>query len=642
MSAKLIALRSRQLTAVALAYTLAAAPVFAADESNIRVDRPQAPVFLRPYQGTYVPPINVNNSNRFSQLIRGGNLYLTVQDTIALALENNIDLELQRYLPLASLWALQRSEAGGALRGVNTVSNSNFGVTAGQGVQGASSIVGNGTGLNVSTGQGPSGNAVVAQIGPVTQNLDPAYQGLVAFAHTTQPQPNPFLSGVEALVDNRKLYQNSITQGIISGGQATLSFNESYLNENALTNVINPTVSPVLGLTFSHNLLNGFGIAVGARAINVAKQNLTVSDLNFESQVVSVVSNVLTLYWGLVSDIQDVQAKQSSVDLARRLYNDNKKQVELGTMAPLDITQAESQLAASERDLIFSKTAAQQQEVRLKNVISRKGIGDPVIANIHIVPLDHIEVPETLQTSQMESLLERALKERYDISAERINLENTKTATLGTRNGILPNLRVFTTLSSQGLAGHQNPNAFPELGNPDPAYLGDFGHALEQIFRLHYLTERIGISYSEPIHNYTAQGDYGIEQLQLRQTEIRTQKDLNQVAVDISNQLIALKQAHTRYKAATQSRVLEEQLVTAEQKKYQLGSSTTFAVIQVQRDLATAKANEIAAQAQYANAKIGLERVLGTTLQDYNISVDEAKNGKVARNSVIPPNPPPF
>jgi outer membrane protein len=629
----------RKAVATGLCYSLCLGPVLAADETNVRVDKPQSFVFIRPYQGTSVPPINEQNSNRFAQLTRGGNLYLTAQDAIALALENNIDLAVQRYSPLLSMWALQRAEAGGAVRGVNTGLGTNFGVTAGLGVQGTSSIVGN-TGGNFGGGgnRGPSGAATVSQIGPVAPNLDPVVQSTTAFLHTTTPQANPFLSGVTDLIDNSRIFQNSISQGFLTGGSATLSFNESYLNENAPTNSLNPAVKPVLGLNFSHNFLNGFGIGVNSVQIVVAKANLDVSDLNFQSQVIGVVSNVLTLYWGLVSDLEDVRAKESALALAQQLYNNNKTQVRLGTMAPLDITQAESQVASSQRDLIFSQTAAQQQEVRLKDVLSRRGAGDPAIANVHIIPLDHIQVPDSIESPPLQKLIQQALKARVDINAEQLNLKNAATSTLSTTNGIKPILRVYGSLSAQGLAGSPNPIA-SGVRPPDAYYIGDFRHAAGQIFRYNFPSRQIGFVYNENIHNDVAQADYGYDQVKLRQTQLRTQKDLNQVAVDISNETIAIQQAHTRYKAAVQSRILEEQLVDAEQKKYKLGTSTTFAVIQIQRDLSTAKSNEIAASAQYANAKIALERVLGTTLHTYKISLDEAKHGRVATVSGIPNSP---
>lgn len=630
--------RIRKIVAAGLCYSVSFCPLLAAQDTNIRVDKPQT-FPIRSYQGANVPPINSRSSTRFAPLIRGTNLYLTVQDAIALALENNIDLEIQRYSPLLSFWAVQRSEAGGAQRGVNTGTGTNFGVTAGQGVQGTANVVGN-TGGSFSSGGGSTGSgaATISQIGPVAPNFDPVFQNTTFFSHRSNPRANPFLSGVTNLIDDRRNYQNSLSEGFPTGGSATISFNEGYLNENATTNNLNPTVSPVLGINFSHNLLNGFGLAVNSVQIRVAKANLNVSDLNFQNQVITILANVLTLYWGLVSDLEDVRAKESSLALAQQLYSNNKKQVQLGTMAPLDITQAESQVASSQRDLIFSQTAAQQQEVRLKDVLSRRGAGDPAIADVHIIPLDHIQVPETIESSPLQSLIQQALKARVDIAAEQINLQNAKTETTTTTNGVRPTLRFFGSLSNQGLAGSPNAVAVG-VPPPDAYFLGGFGTAVSQIFRNNFPTRQLAVIYNENLRNDQAQADFGYDQLKLRQTELRTQKDRNQVAVDISNETVALQQAHTRYKAALQSRILEEQLVSAEEKKYKLGTSTTFAVIQVQRDLATAKSNEIAATAQFANAKIGLERVLGTTLNTYNVSLDEAKSGRVARTSTIPPVP---
>jgi outer membrane protein TolC len=627
--------RIRKLIAGGLCYSVSLGTIVAADDA-IRVDKPTS--FLRPYQATSVPPVNLRNSTRFAQLIRGTNMYLTAQDAIALALENNIDIEVQRYNPLLSLWALQRAEAGGAQRGVNTGTGSSVSVTAGQGVQGTSNVVGNTGGNSGTSGSGPSGGATISQIGPVAPNFDPVFLNTTLFRHRTTPLGNTFLYGVDAVIDNQKAYQNSISEGFATGGSATLTFNESYLNENATTNNLNPTVAPVLAINFSHNLLNGFGLAVNSVQIRVARANLGASDLNFEAQVISIISNVLTLYWGLVSDLQDVRAKESSLALAQQLYSDNKKQVQLGTMAPLDITQAESQMASSQRDLIFSQTAEQQQEVRLKDVLSRRGAGDPAIANVHIIPLDQIQVPENIETTPLQTLVQQAMKARVDINAEQINLQNTKISTASTNNGVLPTLRVFASTQAQGLAGPANPIA-QGVPPPDAYYLGGFKSAVSQIFRRNFPSQQISVIYNENIRNDVAQADYGISQLQFRQAELRTQKDLNQVAVDISNQTIALQQAHTRYKAAVQSRILEEQLVSAEQKKYKLGTSTTLAVIQIERDLSTAKSNEIAAAAQFANAKIGLQRVLGTTLHDYQVSLDEAKSGRVARPSGIPDHP---
>jgi outer membrane protein len=629
----------RELVAVLLTWASITSPLLA-QTAQENVQKPRGNVLIRPYQGVFVPQPSFSNSSRLAQLVRGGKLYLTAQDAVALALENDIDLQVDRYNPLLSLWAVQRAEAGGAARGVNTQSAANFTSAAGQGLQGSASTVGTGnlTGGNAGATT-PSGSATVTQIGPVTQVLDTVFNGAAFFGHLTTPEASRFavLSGTTTLIQGKRIYNASLQQGLLTGGTATLSYSSSYLNENAFTDVLNPSTSPTLSISVNHNFLQGFGIPVNSRTIVVAKNNIKVADYTFRSQVIDVVSNVLTLYWTLVQYNEDIAAKQTAVDLAQRLYNDNQKQVQIGTLAPIEITRAESQLATTKNDLTQSETRLLQEEIQLKNVLSRTGTADPLIAEVRIVPLDHVEVPTTDNTPPLKDLLQLAKANRMDLAAEEIDLQNAKISALGTASGLLPTLRGTVVASSQGLTGTPNPRAPAAFGTADPAFVGGYGNAVGQIFRRNYPSQRAQALFIANLRNNVAQADYGIEQLQLRQTELSTARDFNSLLVNVANNLTALQQARIRYEATVKSRQLQEQLLTAEQKKYSLGSSTTYNVVQVQRDLAAAKSNEEAAKAQYANSKIGLDRVLGTTLDTYHISLENARSGHVFRESTLPP-----
>ncbi len=631
--------RFQKLLAVLLSWACVAVPLLAQAGDHVRVDKPQANILIRPYQATDVPEPKLANSSRLAQLVRGGKLYLTVQDAVALALENNIDLEVARYNPLVSLWAVQRAEAGGAARGVNTQSATSFSSAAGQGIQGSASTVGTGnlTGANAGSAA-PSGSATVTQVGPVTQVLDPVFTGSAFFGHLTTPQASRFaaLSGTTSLVQDKRIYNASLQQGLLSGGTATVSYNSSYLNENAFSDILNPSTLPSLSVSLNHNFLQGFGTAVNSRTIVVARNNLQVTDDNFKSQVINTVSDVLALYWNLVRYDEDVSAKQTALDLAKRLYEDNRKQVELGTLAPIEITRAESQVATTQNDLIQSQTRALQEEIQLKSALSRNGTADPLLAEVRIVPLDHVDIPAQDNTPPLKDLLALARTNRVDLAAEKIDLQNAQVSALGTQNGLLPTLRGTVVASAQGLTGAVNPRVPANLGGPDPYFVGGYGNATGQIFRRNFPSQRAQAVFIANLKNHVAQADYGIEQLQLRQTELSTTRDFNQLIVDVSNNLTALQQARIRYEAAVKSRELQEQLLTAEQKKYSLGTSTTYNVVQVQRDLATAKSNEEAAKSQYANAKIGLDRVVGTTLDTYHISIGEARDGHVVRGSTLP------
>src|SRR5690349_8592909 len=408
--------------AIALCIVCAAPSTWTQGQS-IAPEKPRAPVFLRPYLAPDVPPIRLANSSRLRDLVRAGKLYLTAQDAIALALENNIDIEVARYNPLLDQWNLERAEAGGALPGVPAASSQVGSVSSGQGIAGSQAAAG----VSTSSGSnnGPSrGNTTISQIGPVTPTLDPTIQNTSVFSHQSAPQVDPVQSLVPNLISDSRIYNTTLNQGFITGGSATLTYHEAYLKENTPTDILNPSFGPYLQLSVQHNFLNGFGIGVNSRTITVARNTLNASDLTFRGQVIAVVVNVLDLYYGLAADYEDIKAKQSALAVAQQFYQNNKKQVELGTMAPLDITTAEAQVASSQQDLVTSQTSLQQQEIQLKNVLSRTGPADPLLKEVQIVPIDHIIVPEKDNLPPLKDLVARALASRTDIALEKVNLTN--------------------------------------------------------------------------------------------------------------------------------------------------------------------------------------------------------------------------
>ena len=248
-----------------------------------------------------------------------------------------------------------------------------------------------------------------------------------------------------------------------------------------------------------------------------------------------------------------------------------------------------------------------------------------------MIPLDRIEVPEADNLPDLKALVARATEDRSDLASAKANVTSAEISAVGTKNGVLPSLVAIGGESQSGLSGQVGP-----LPGADPYFLGGIGNALGQTFRRNFPTERIGAFFQAPIGNRQAQADYGIDQLSLRQTQLSTQKQLNQVSVDMLNSLVALRQARARYQAAVQNRTLQEQLLDSEQKKFMLGASTPYNVIQQQRDLATAHSTEIAAEVAYATARISLDQSLGDTLEANHISIDDAKSGVVPRASSLP------
>src|SRR5690242_14251100 len=460
--------RLQRFTATALC-ALLAAPLSWAQDQRLAPVRPSTPV-LRTYEAVTVPPVKLNNSPRLRDLIRAGKLYLTVQDAIALALENNLDLESYRYNPLTAVWSERRSEAGGALPGVPSGSSQVNTVISGAGVAGSQAAAGvnNGGG----GGGGAATNTTITQVGPVAPTLDPVFQSSAVFSHLSLPQSNLSQTETENWIRSQRTFTETYTQGLISGGQVSLSYTDQYLKENVPSDLINPINAIQVRLQVRHNFLNGFGRAMNARNITIAKANIHIGDLTFKNQVMGVVANVLNLYYGLAADLQDVKAKQSALDVAQRFYEDNKKQVQIGTMAPLDVTTAEAQAATAQQNLVISQTTLQQQQVSLKNVLSRNGLGDPLLRDVEIVPLDRIEVPEKDDIPPMKQLIATAMANRVDLQVDRLNVINAETAALGTKSGILPTLNGIANVSTQGLSGTAqlvpvSPRRSNQAYNPD-------------------------------------------------------------------------------------------------------------------------------------------------------------------------------
>lgn len=578
------------------------------------------------YRGFLVTPVSVSNSPRLEALVRAGRLYLSLQDAVAAALENNIDVEVQRYTPRLAEADLNRARAGSLLRGFAT------NVTSG-----AASATG--TGLASSTVSPVVSNTNVLNLGPLPLNLDPALLGTAQWGHFTTPQTSSFLTGANTLVNRQQIYNMSIQQQFLSGTTASLGLNNTNQNNNSLRNDFNPLTTSYLDATITQHLLQGFGFAVNNRNIRIAKNNVQVADLVFKQQVINTVTNVTNLYWDLAFYNEDVAVKRQALALAQKLYNDNKKQVEIGTLAPIEIVRAEAEVAAREQDLTVSETNVLQQETILKNAISRNGVASPTIAEVTIVPTDRLRLPAVEAVQPIQDLVEKALQSRPELAETELYLANSKISLKGARNALLPTVDAFIDLRNRGQAGSVNElplvssNGLLVPRNPnavDPFFLGGYGTVLGQVFGRNFPDYSAGFNLNIPLRNRAAQADYQTAQLNIRQNELLYQRQVNQVRVDVQNALVAVRQARAQYQAAEKSRVLQEQTLDAEQKKYALGASTVFLVIQAQRDLATAEGTRVQALAAYSRSRTQLSLVSGQTLEVNNIQIEEAKKGSIS------------
>ncbi len=587
--------------------------------AQVSVDRPTGPVLIRPYEASTVPPPKLTNSPRLATLVRAGKIYLSAQDAITLAIENNLDLEVERYATLISEWSIQRAQAGGLLRGVNSGGAQIGQVANGQGISGSQRSAG--VSSNTGGSAAPAGNAIVAQIGPVTANLDPVLQNTTVFSHTTTPQSNAVQSQTASLVDGSRIYNTSLQQGFLSGGYIQGSFNESWLRENTPTDVLNPSVAPRAQIYLQHALLQGLGTAVNGRFIRIARNNNLASLQTFQSRLINVVTDVLNAYWDLVSGDDDVAARRAARDDARQFLTATEREIQIGTVARTDRFRAAAELSLRDEALALAESNAEQQQNFLKDLLSRNGLADPILASLPIVPVDRLHPPDDVELPPLRALLARAIARRPDFAAARINLQSAKIATLGTQNGLLPTLQGFASVTDSGLAGQ--PVIQSDGSGPDPYFPGGLGNALAQVLRRNFPNERAGvIMQSVPVFvDHIDQADFAIEQLQYRQTQLSLIRDLNQLVVDISNQAVALRQARARYQTAQKSRAVQEALLAGEQNKFNLASSNLYNIVLARRTLSAAQAAEAAALASWVRAGISLDQVLGETLERNHIEL---------------------
>jgi len=640
-------MENRRLCAL-LCSALAASPVWAQSGSapavpmGIEPVRPTVTILRRPYTPTTVPPARLSDSARMQILIRAGKLYLTVRDAIALALENNIDIENARYNFPIMAWNLERSQAGGTLPGVPSGSSQASSVQNGQGVLGSAAAAGVSFAANRGGSNGTTSNATVAQVGPVTPTFDPTFQESDTYSHRSNPQPFTGLSETSNLVQGLRAYSATYQQGLVTGGSVTVSYNDHYVNENAPLDVLNPSSAPGLSFSVQQNLLQGLGVKLNQRNITVARMNLDDAPLNFKTQVTAVVVNVLNAYYALVADYEDAKAKQSALDTARRFYDESKRRFDLGALAQLDVTTANNQVASSQLSLVNAQSAVATDQLRLKNLISRTGPGNALLQNVDIVPVDQLVIPSTDDIPPVKDLVKTALNNRSDLIVERGNIKSAEISALGTINGLLPSAGVFASRSTAGLAGNQKiVTLAPGISfTSDPYFKGNIGTALGQVFRQDFPSESIGFFGALQIYDRAALADHAIDQLSLRQQQLMTAKDMNQAHVDVTNSVVALHQARARYEAAVQGRILQEQLLDAEQKKFSLGASFPYNVIVEQRDLAAAQSAELAARVQYQGARIALDQTIGATLEANHIDLPDVEKGAIPGASQLPANVP--
>jgi len=591
------------------------------------ISRPQMMAPIRSYAAPTVPPIRLTNTTRLYSLMRAGNLYLTLEDAIALAIENNLNLEISRYGPLLADAGLERNRAGGAYRGVPSGSSQISSVNAGAGVNGSAQSAGVSTGGGGGSGGGGGGGATIQQVGQITPNLDPVMQSTINFSHLTQPQANTVLSQTNALVQGVHTYNTFVQQGLLTGGLVQFRDYEQGLRENAPSDALNPVATPYMSLAFRQPLLQGFGIALNNRDIRRATINTVSSREQFRGQLLNLVVSVVNAYWDLVAAREEFTNRQRALEITQKFREDTLYEISVGAIAKFDLPRAEADYASRRQDVIVAQNNIRNRSLTLKEAISHTE--DPALEAAEIIPLDHMEVPDVVELPPLRELVATAMAKRPDVAVSNYGDQMAEINLAGTTNPLLPTLTVVGQTMQRGAAGTQNgPGA-------DPYFYGGFGNAIGQVFRRNFPTNQLSVSFQAPIGNRVAQADYGIDQLQFQRDKLSGQRDTNKIVVDIAAQMNAMRQARSRYVTARDHRVLEEQLLAAE-KLRNSGNRAFNLIMADQRALIAAQLSELTALRSYVQGQSGMDQVLGLTLEKHHITLDEGLRGHVNRESVLP------
>ena len=558
------------------------------------------PNLINPYRPIKLEEPNLTNSLRLEQLIHDGKVEITLRETIELALENNLDIVVQRYYPWGADTDILRTLGGGVGRGLS------------------------GTGTA----------SVLGAIPPL--NFDPTVTTTISYDSRHTPVNNPLTAGTgtagsataASLVTHTAQYNTQYSQGFWTGTGLAVSWNNTRSSTSSVFNLFNPAVQSALFVSLQQQLLNGFGLLPNTRNIRIAKNSRKLADLQFQQQAITTITGTINTYWELVYARGNVKVQERAVAVAEKLYSDNRKQVEIGTMAPIDVVRAESEVAANRQNLIVAQTVHLQQQQALKNAISKNPL-DPKLINVEIIPTDLPVSPEQIEAPSFEQALKEAFANRPDLRQQEYNLKNADISVRATRNALLPVALLGAQYGTVGLSGN-----FTPLGGP--TVFGGFSDAQSQIFHNQFSDYAVQFSLTIPLRNRQAQADNQRAILAQRQLGAQIQQLRNAALLDVRNAYIALAQDRGRVEAAMKARVLQEQTFDAEQKKYQLGASTVFLVIQTQRDLTTAQGNELRALVDLVKAKADYERALGRTLEANRVTVADAKTGEVERETLIP------
>ncbi len=614
------------------------------------------PNLAAPYTPRRTEAPNLANTPRIDQLMHDGKLYISMNDAVALALENNLDIAIARYNLNIADTDVWRAKAGSAILGVNSGVVQN---TPGGGVGGLGTQVGSGQGgTSVAAGGAGagSGGLVVSTLGsgPLITSFDPVLTGTLQIDHNSLLSSSIFtpFSPINTTTGNFA-YQ----QGFAWGTNLSLGFNNTRQTVgNAPFTTLSAQINSSFNFRLTQHLLQGFGFAPNTRYIHIAKNDREISDVAFRLQTITTVDQIENMYWDLVYAYENVKVQKENLAFAERTLSDTKKQVEIGTLAPIEVVRAQSTVASDQQTLTLASTNLELEQLLMKNALSRTLL-NPALADAEVIPTSTMELPAQETVAPTQDLVNEALGHRPELAEARINLTNTEISNKAIRSALLPTVDLFAYYGGAGLGGTQNPtnicaNQTPAeqsqgfCAGPNPAAGGatlipiapttSYSGTLNQLINSTAPDKGVGVTVNIPIRNRAAQATQVRSEFEYRQAQLRIQQIENQIRIEVRNAQFGVQQNRASVASAQAAVDLARQSLDAEQKKYALGASTSTLVLQYQSGLTSASVTLVSAQAAYEKAQLELDRATGLLLDHAGILIADAVSGQVTHAPSVP------
>ncbi len=620
------------------------APASAVHLKDYSVPRPAFPNLVRPYAAQDLAQPKLSNSARIDSLMREGKIYLSIDDAIALALENNLDLEIARYNLNIAAADLLRARSGASILGVNTGIVQN---TPGGGVGGLGGAVGSGTGGTTiaAGGAGTGTNGLVSStlgIGSPIISFDPQLTGTLQLDKNETVAASVFSPASGGIIAQNTYTSNfAYAQGLQWGTTLTAGFNNTHVTTNSTASLLTPQLSSNFQFRVTQNLLQGFGSLPNTRFIRIAKNNREISDVAFRLQIITTVDQIENMYWDLVYAYENVRVQQEALAYTQKALDDAQRQAHVGTIPPIQVVSAQSTVATGQQNLIVAQNNLQLQQLLMKNAVTRS-IEDPVLAEADLIPTSTMQIPQDEQIIPIQDMINEALGHRAELVETRIDLNSRDINNKAVRNALLPTLDAFAYYGGSGLGGDVNAQC-KSGGNPcspPPVFGGatsvGYGGTLNQLVNSTAPDKGIGLTLTIPLRNRLAQANQVRAQLEYRQALTRQHQLENQVRIEVRNAQFDVRQNRVAVQAAQSALDLARQTLDADQQKLKVGLTTQTAILQDAATLTTTESNLVSAKAAYEKSRVELDRATGLLLDHAGINVADAVSGEVRHLPSVP------